>query len=136
MSAQEMAALMDGLVTEARASRDRAFNTMHAVDRESQRATQRLAAQVTRFMGIHERAMAQLLRTEVPRLHAEQTSAESDEEKTIPAGQPANERDTRFDPEDEWAPESPPPPPPAAQKAALGRRFDHDDEDYPETWLR
>jgi hypothetical protein len=92
-----------------------------------------MAAQVTRFIAVHERSMAQLLRTEVPRLQSEETAAATGTEKPVVA---ATERDTRFDPEDEWAPESALRQEVAAQPPPSGRTFDHEDEDYPETWLR
>jgi hypothetical protein len=125
MGAQEMSALMDGLVAEARASRDHAVNAIDAVQRESKRDNARLAGQVDRYMRVHETSLAEILRREVPRLQ--------DEADASPDAAPV--RDARFDPEDEW--EVSGPPAQAAPAAPLPQRFaDDDEDDYPATWLR
>jgi hypothetical protein len=121
MSANEMSTLMDGLVAEARSSRDHAVNTLDAVERETRRDNARLAGQVDRYMRVHETALAEILRREVPRLQA--------------PTDPAATRDARFDPEDEWDVAGPP-----GQHEApapeIGRFAGDDEDDYPATWLR
>jgi hypothetical protein len=130
MSANDMSALMDGLVNEARASRDSTFNALDAVERESLRNSQRLAGQVDRYVQVHETSLAQILRLEVPRLLAEQ--AEPGREPST--GAP--ERDTRFDPEDQWELDSAAASPSSAAPAPRRAQDSDDDDGYPDTWLR
>jgi hypothetical protein len=80
--------------------------------------------------------MAAVLRLEVPRLQAEQAAATADQsDGDRKASAPPRERDTRFDPEDDWAPEPAFSNPETAHTQPSGRRFEAN-EDFPETWLR
>lgn len=123
MGAVEFAALMDGLVAESRASRDRAFNALDAVNRESARNADRICAEVIKFVDEHGVGTAR------PSV-------------AVPA--PAPERDTRFDPEEEWDRQPAPAPSSSvssssARPAAAGLRddaLDDDDDDDGPTWLR
>jgi hypothetical protein len=130
MSANDMSTLMDGLVNEARASRDSTFNALDAVERESLRNSQRLAGQVDHYVQVHETSLAQILRLEVPRLLAEQ--ADPGREPSV--GAPA--RDTRFDPEDQWELDPAAASPSAAAPAPRHAQDADDDNGYPDTWLR
>ena len=104
------AGLVDDLVAGARADRDGVFNTLDAINRQTRAASDRLAAQVDQFL------------------------ASAPAEQSVP--NPDDERDTRFDPEDEWdlplptAPSSDPQPGRPRSTAAS------EDDDLPETWLR
>lgn len=107
---------MDDLVAGARSVRDGVFNTLDAVARQSRSANAALVEHVRGLTIGYEPAQ--------------------------PAGpDPAPERDTRFEPEDEWrlparsgdlasgtGPSGAPPAPRGSQ--------DEDDDDFPQTWLR
>jgi len=127
-----MAHFMDQLVAESRSSRDAAFNALDSVARESKRATTTLAAQVERFVQVHETGLARILQAEIPRLLAERGVTTGDA-GAAPAAQ-APGRDTRFDPEDEW--DLVRPAEPRASQPAARPGADDDDDDYPQTWLR
>lgn len=135
MGARELSTLMDGLVAEARSSRDGAFNALDAVQRESRRNTQRLAGQVDRYLRVHETSMAEILRREVPRLLAEQDGTRPDPGETPGTGGPAA-RDARFDPEDEWEVSGPDTGESCSAARVATPARDDDDDDYPGTWLR
>jgi hypothetical protein len=104
-----MAAVMQDLVSGARSARDGVFNTLDAVGRQTRAAN---AALVEHVRG--------LTLTRAP----------------DPPEQPVEpERDTRFDPEDEWElPVRRTEPGPAATAAAP--RDDTDDDEFSQTWLR
>lgn len=55
---------MAGLVAQAQATRDGGFNHLDAVNRATQRATDRLARQVDHYVRVHESALAELDRIE------------------------------------------------------------------------
>lgn len=142
MGAREFAAVMDGLVTESRSSRDRAFNALDAIDRETKRNADRLCAEVSRYVAVHEVGMARLLRLEAPRLAAEAAA----EAAADPAAEPAaagpggaaateSERDTRFDPEEEWDRSTVPTTATVADAGPADSDEDEDDAAGP-TWLR
>jgi hypothetical protein len=106
-----MTAVMDELASSARSARDGIFNTLDAVGRQSRAANAALVEHVRGLTIGYEPA---------------QTAAD----RTEP------ERDTRFDPEDEWEL-------PARSGDALtgsgptaSRAGQDDDEDFPQTWLR
>ena len=101
----------EGLVADARASRDGAFNTLDAINRQT-------------------RAVSDGLVREVDQLLAAERAAEQPPDPSL-----GGERDARFDPEDEWdlpTRSAAPPPDPAAPR----RRDDDDEDGYPQTWLR
>jgi len=121
MSAQSrLSVVMDGLVSDARSTRDGVFNTLDAVDRQTKLSSQSLARQVQRFC-------------------AEQAAAARAERAS------ATTRDARFDPEDEWDVRGPSAVASGAA-AATGRAVadssdtgperNDDTDNYPDTWLR
>jgi hypothetical protein len=70
-----MSAQMDRLVAGARSSRDAAFNSLDAIDRQTRAASAQLRCQIEQFFVAHPAA---------------------------PPPDEGAERDARFDPEDEW----------------------------------
>jgi hypothetical protein len=106
-STTSFARLVDDLVAGARADRDGVFNTLDAINRQTRAVSDRLAAQVDQFLA------------SAP---AKQTVPDLDDD-----------RDTRFDPEDEW--ELPLPTVPHSDTQPRSATSNEDD-DLPETWLR
>jgi hypothetical protein len=120
-----MTAVMDQLVSGARASRDGVVNTLDAVERKSRAANASLAQQVAKICADHPKQPAR---------------ATADPPQLI-----VDERDTRFDPEDEWDVAGPSTSAiisgAAASNTPVGNRAAADDDDddgdgYPTTWLR
>jgi hypothetical protein len=118
-AATRMSAVMDQLVAGARSSRDAVVNTLDAIERKSRATSAALVRQ------------------------AEEICVERPKQPILAAPQPATatERDTRFDPEDEWdaAPEA------VVNGAAASNTpvrkadpgaDDASDDGIPETWLR
>jgi hypothetical protein len=70
-----MSTQMDRLVAAARSSRDAAFNSLDATDRQTRAASERLRQEIEQFFLAHPSA---------------------------PPPDDGAERDARFDPEDEW----------------------------------
>jgi hypothetical protein len=106
------AGYVDELVVGARADRDGAFNTLDAINRQTRAASDRLAGQVDQFLA-----------------DAKDASAE--------AAVTGEERDARFDPEDEWdLPSVVHPGGGAADPPQPGATRDDEDDDFADTWLR
>lgn len=124
-SPTRMSAVMDQLVAGARASRDGVFNTLDAVERKSLAANASLVQQVAKIC-------------------VEHTKRQPAEAAAGPGPVIANERDTRFDPEDEWDVAGPraavtraagASDTPVGNLAAAGDD-EADSDGFPETWLR
>jgi hypothetical protein len=137
MSAESLTRLADELVDSANARRDGSVNRLYQLDRECDRSTARLVAQVTNYLQVREKLAAEIDR--LGKLSAGELPAQG----ATPPLTATREFSLRFGPEDEWdepthtrsaaaAAEAPPVPPPAARP----RRADEDDDDQPESWLR
>lgn len=114
-AASRFSATLDDLVAGARSARDGLFNTLDAVSRRTEAASAQLAAEAERL--VVERRAAQ--------------------ERDAAAADPRAERDTRFDPEDEWELPSHDALSSGAKASNAPRAApDEDDESGPETWLR
>ena len=113
-AASRLSTVLDGLVSDARSTRDGVFNTLDAVDRQTTLSSQSLARQVQRFCA--ERAASARARRAA-------------------AGAP---RDVRFDPEDEWDLPARTLSTNAASVTSAGDAavLDDDTDNYPESWLR
>lgn len=104
------ARLVDDLVGGARADRDGVFNTLDAINRQTRAVSDRLVAQVDQFL------------------------ASAPAKQTVP--NPDDERDTRFDPEDEWDLPLPTMPHSDTQPRRTPSSTSSEDDDLPDTWLR
>ena len=110
-----MAAVMDELVSGAHSTRDGVINSLDAVGRRTRAANAALVA--------HVRGLT--------------LDREPGRPGPVEGSDGARERDTRFDPEDEWElPGRGAQPAAAAPGASPRQSSDDDDEDYPQTWLR
>jgi hypothetical protein len=120
MAVGAMSAFMDELVAGARSSRDAAFNTLDAIERQTRAASNELARRIEKVIAENPATKKAALVAPDPASGVQQAREDS--------------RDARFDPEDEWDVAGPDtagaPSPPAATRAT------DDEDDYPQTWLR